>query len=164
MADLYVEDRIKIGWERLKDRVYRLFEGVYDADEAEFDSFLDKLVMARNGEVPDYLTTWTPMMQRSPYHPGKYLITTTKGYVRVNEWYGDHWRTSEGVNAWMPLPRPYKEEKQVDKELDYVAVVLCEKCAHFRYVEGNFGVCMYNNRKFFTEIADYCSRGEEKDE
>ena len=40
------------------------------------------------------------------------------------------------------------------KEVDYVAVVLCEKCDYFRYVEGNFGVCMYNNRKFFTEIAD----------
>ena len=48
--------------------------------------------------------------------------------------------------------------------MDSVMVVLCENCEHFRYVDGNFGVCEYNNRGFFTEIADYCSRGEEKDE
>lgn len=57
---------------------------------------------------------WIPVTERLPDKDGLYLVTTSKGQVQIHVF--SHNGNSEECwmrcnKAWMPLPKPYEEEK-----------------------------------------------------
>lgn len=56
-------------------------------------------------------TEWIPVNERLPEENGGYLVTVKRGYVTTALWVGntENWKE---VTAWMPLPEPYKEDKE----------------------------------------------------
>lgn len=59
---------------------------------------------------------WIPCSERLPEKEGSYLLTskTVSGirYVRPGMLYSNGKFGSDSVIAWMPLPEPYKEDKE----------------------------------------------------
>lgn len=81
-----------------------------------YEGFIDALC-----DVEDLIKSqpkvgeWIPCSERMPDDNGKYLVTTSKGEVKLDFYFTfkdggsfDDWRTI----AWMPLPEPYREEEQ----------------------------------------------------
>lgn len=62
------------------------------------------------------MPTWIPCSERLPEREGRYLCTNDElgGWITsINIWLGDHWLyPNEKPIAWMPLPEPYREEKE----------------------------------------------------
>ena len=73
-------------------------------------------------------TKWIPCSERLPDEDGQYLITVKYKHVNNSyddiyaehgEWFDGKWDMFclghcgevEGIIAWMPLPKPYKEEE-----------------------------------------------------
>ena len=60
---------------------------------------------------------WIPCSERLPEEKGDYLVTS-KGSIWVANWFNYTWWGIEkhcrwtDVEAWMPLPEPYKEEEK----------------------------------------------------
>lgn len=54
---------------------------------------------------------WIPVSERLPEEDGGYLVAVKRGYVTTALWVGnvENWKK---VTAWMPLPKPYKEDKE----------------------------------------------------
>ena len=69
----------------------------------------------------DYPKDWVCYLDSiMPYDGQRILVTTKGGYVELDECYSDDGRTFsldsgydwvDDVIAWMPLPEPYKEDK-----------------------------------------------------
>lgn len=59
-------------------------------------------------------TPWTPCSKRLPEESGNYLVCDEYGHVFTHWfWTANDWGASNGqIIAWMPLPEPYKEEKE----------------------------------------------------
>ena len=61
---------------------------------------------------------WIPVSERPPKETGNYLVTS-KGSTWVANWFNGTWWGIEkkcrwtDVEAWQPLPEPFKEEKDV---------------------------------------------------
>lgn len=59
---------------------------------------------------------WIPVTERLPKNGGRYLVNYSSGYVATAYYYelGLKWNsaTTERIIAWMPLPEPYKEDKE----------------------------------------------------
>lgn len=66
-------------------------------------------------------TGWIPVEERLPEDAEDVIATTENGEEITLAWYGgDDWRSaidgdSINVIAWMPLPKPYREEKDVGR-------------------------------------------------
>lgn len=63
-------------------------------------------------ELPPVTPTrkeWIPVSERLPEENGGYLVTVKRGYVTTALWLGDAEKWS-AVDAWMPLPEPYKAD------------------------------------------------------
>lgn len=58
---------------------------------------------------------WISCSERLPFDAGYYLTTTTYNEVFCDYWNLNEWNRTEQVIAWMPLPKPYKED---DHETD----------------------------------------------
>ena len=67
-------------------------------------------------------TAWIPVSERLPGHDIDDIVLASVGYDvefgKCNSngvwevWTGFHWDVCELVNAWMPLPEPYKPESE----------------------------------------------------
>lgn len=67
---------------------------------------------------------WIPVTERLPEDEGQYLVSCDTDYgVEVGRFYIDEdgeryfgcdWNDPDDINAWMPLPKPYKRGKQND--------------------------------------------------
>ena len=71
-----------------------------------------------NAPTIDAVPRWIPCEERLPREKEVVLITNSKGNVRCGQFRGmsgKYWfwkgNTFETVEAWMPLPKPYKEEQ-----------------------------------------------------
>lgn len=81
--------------------------------------------------VPEYTrdqTSWIPVTKRLPDDYDRYLITTDEGRVEMvgygytddlpneiafHEWDDEGWQCwKPNVTAWMPLPKPYRSERE----------------------------------------------------
>ena len=79
----------------------------------------DKLLFADNAlkELPS-AQKWIPCSERLPTKTGHYLCSFKKPkridriYVDFAYWTGGRWygHVGDEINAWMPLPLPYKED------------------------------------------------------
>ena len=62
--------------------------------------------------------SWIPVSEKLPeIHncSDNYLVTLKRGGVHIamfTECDGKHWWTYDDVEAWMPLPKPYKTESE----------------------------------------------------
>lgn len=68
---------------------------------------------------------WIPCSERMPDDGETVLVTRDDGTCKIatfevgeieNGWQMDSWYTEENVTAWMPLPNPYKGEKNAINE------------------------------------------------
>lgn len=63
---------------------------------------------------------WIPVAERLPNKSGRYLVSYESGYVGMVRYYESvsKWgcTTTERIVAWMPLPEPYKEDKEDGKD------------------------------------------------
>lgn len=85
----------------------------YDFDrsitEKDVSESMDKIrVLPR---VTPQESRWIPVTERLPEEDGGYLVTVKRGYVTTAVWIGITKLWKE-VTAWMPLPEPYKEDKE----------------------------------------------------
>ena len=74
-----------------------------------------------NGENAE---RWMPVTEQLPEEEGQYLVSCDTDYgVEVGRFYIDEdgeryfgcdWNDPDDINAWMPLPKPYKRGKQND--------------------------------------------------
>ena len=75
--------------------------------------------------VPLEASAWIPVGERLPEEDGWYLVTV-QGYETVTDVSlysadGSAWgdvSTKQKVNAWMPLPEPYKEGTDAQNKID----------------------------------------------
>lgn len=71
---------------------------------------------AHQADIP----RWIPVTERLPEEEGQYLVSCDTDYgVEVGRFYIDEdgeryfgcdWNDPEDIEAWMPLPAPYREE------------------------------------------------------
>lgn len=72
-------------------------------------------------------TTWIPVSERLPEEYKKVIVSDAYNGIYIGEfidaaenWGGKHFINEHGmhsksVTAWMPLPKPYKEESEEEK-------------------------------------------------
>ena len=76
-------------------------------------------VVKRIKEEYDITDSWIPVSERLPSERGWYLITVqdVNRFTDVDYYYGnsewDEVSSKQEVIAWMPLPKPYREESEV---------------------------------------------------
>lgn len=103
--------------------VYGLIE-ILPSAEIDLSGFSDKLWHIAYERGKDEAVRWIPVSEQLPEGEQKVLFSTKTGRVHlgryhndnsVNQWYSslDKMRAwNNVVNAWMPLPEPYKDGKQ----------------------------------------------------
>jgi hypothetical protein len=62
-------------------------------------------------------TRWIPVSERLPEEEGLYLVSVKndheRRYSKTCQYMGrNHWFARQDVEAWMPLPEPYKESEK----------------------------------------------------
>jgi hypothetical protein len=61
---------------------------------------------------------WTPVIEELPKKDGLYLVSVKNDHLRRYSktcWYSDkNWFARQDVVAWMPLPEPYRAEREVE--------------------------------------------------
>lgn len=84
---------------------------------------IDKAVCDVLNKVEDIINDqsqvggWIPVSERPPKETGNYLVTS-KGSTWVANWFNGTWWGIEkkcrwtDVEAWQPLPEPYKESEE----------------------------------------------------
>ena len=100
------------------------FEGCEKEDKAEFETEFEMTLTLAEKALEQ--TKWIPVRERLPENSGNYLITYCYGgkietqeavYVVGEE---DKWFDTTDIEitlaviAWMPLPKPYKADKESD--------------------------------------------------
>lgn len=84
-----------------------------DGDEKE-KNFLEDMIWLISSQPQ--VGGWIPVTERLPDKAGNYLVTR-QGYTWVANWFNNTWWGIEkkyrwaDVEAWQPLPEPFKEEK-----------------------------------------------------
>lgn len=103
----HIKDRLK----QYKDEYskYGKYDGLYVADVLEM---LEQL--QDNLEQDEKENGWIPVSERLPEDDTTVLVSckTSKGATFVRTGYcinGSWYLNCEGVKAWKPLPKPYKE-------------------------------------------------------
>lgn len=70
-------------------------------------------VMALGAVVTQSASRWIPCSERLPTTPGRYLVTQKRPYGQyVMTAYFDRNEFWDEAVAWMPLPEPYKAERE----------------------------------------------------
>lgn len=67
--------------------------------------------------LPSAEPRWIPCGERLPEEDGYYLVTNSKWgapWREITLWVTDGWSSDNKPIAWMPLPEPYREEKNND--------------------------------------------------
>ena len=60
---------------------------------------------------------WIPVTERLPETNGQYLVTRWKGFspkemiIDIARYANGEWHTAYPIEAYMPLPEPYKEDE-----------------------------------------------------
>ena len=58
---------------------------------------------------------WIPVSERLPEEEGVYLVTTTgmnNDIIDIAYYTEGIWHKASRINAWLPLPKPYKAESE----------------------------------------------------
>ena len=91
-----------------------------EIDHHKYQDTLRELI--DDSPTVDAAPKWIPCEERLPKEKEVVLITNSKGNVRCGQFRGTHgkywfWKgnTLEMVEAWMPLPEPYKGERREDE-------------------------------------------------
>lgn len=62
---------------------------------------------------------WIPCSERLPSEDGCYLVSTTgtnNDIIDIASYYTEEiWHKASRIKAWMPLPKPYREESEVEE-------------------------------------------------
>ena len=61
---------------------------------------------------------WTPCSERLPSEDGCYLVSTTgtnNDLIDIAYYTEEIWHKASRIKAWMPLPKPYREESEVEE-------------------------------------------------
>ena len=95
----------RTGKKKSLDWLEKVVKGQIKEIRAEGENF----VKPKTGE-------WIPVTERLPENGGRYLVNYSSGYVTMTYYYefAATWAptTTERIVAWMPLPEPYKEDKE----------------------------------------------------
>lgn len=62
---------------------------------------------------------WIPCGERLPEEDGYYLMTNSKWgapWREITLWVTDGWSSDNKPIAWMPLPKPYEERREVNAD------------------------------------------------
>ena len=95
----------------------------YGKPTLDYDSGLKVIEHLKKmpSELPSAEARWIPCSERLPSVSGTYIVTTAKGAVCLDHFYADshephwsYWRTRTTL-CWMPLPKPYREENEVEE-------------------------------------------------
>ena len=82
-----------------------------------FGTICEALSMAIEALQEPQVGGWIPVTVRLPEKAGNYLVTS-KGSTWVANWFNNTWWGKEkrcrwtDVEAWQPLPEPYKESEE----------------------------------------------------
>ena len=61
---------------------------------------------------------WIPCSERLPSEDGCYLVSTTgtnNDIIDIAYYTEEIWHKASRIKAWMPLPKPYREESEVEE-------------------------------------------------
>lgn len=93
----------------------------YRATDSGMVRMLELVPDGGNGENAE---RWMPVTEQLPEEEGQYLVSCDTDYgVEVGRFYIDEdgeryfgcdWNDPDDINAWMPLPKPYKRGEQND--------------------------------------------------
>lgn len=102
-----------------EDSICYVTSGDADALKAAIQALEQMESSSEKPNKSEILTGWIPVSERLPEKEGKYLVTTFGGGMYdVDTSHFFIWEDGEtewgeyGVEAWMPLPEPYKEESE----------------------------------------------------
>ena len=88
----------------------------YGKPTLEFES--GKRVIEHLKQMPsaDPKTNWIPCSERFPSEDGCYLVSTTgtnNDIIDIAYYTEEIWHKASRIKAWMPLPKPYREDGKV---------------------------------------------------
>ena len=75
-------------------------------------------MMDRIKALPSADAEWIPCSERLPIPPTFCLVTTDGSHgdvIDIALYMSDGWHKASEVLAWMPLPKPYREESEVEE-------------------------------------------------
>ena len=90
-------------------------------DKSLLAEAMEKLARLEDAEEKDRLGQWIPCSERLPEDNTDVIVCFYSGTVTEMRYWGNgifqgiYEHTTKVIVAWMPLPEPYKEEKQNDK-------------------------------------------------
>ena len=92
-------------------------------DKNKLSEAMEKLARYEDAEEKDRLrlVQWIPCSERLPEDNTDVIVCFYSGKVTEMRYWGNgifrgiYEHTTKAIVAWMPLPEPYKEEKQNDK-------------------------------------------------
>lgn len=87
--------------------------GDYIGDNGEPKYHVPLEVVRQNiKDAPSADAEWIPCSERLPGKDGSYIVTSSFGKVYTSHYYAEHgqWQCNRRgmIEAWMPLPTPYK--------------------------------------------------------
>ena len=83
-----------------------------DCDQIKYCDEIQALISLPSADKP---TRWISVSERLPEKNGCYLVSTTgeNNYIIDIAFYIEGmWHKTSRIKAWMPLPEPYKEERE----------------------------------------------------
>ena len=96
--------------EKILEEIERL-EDPYYKDYVD-RKYVKEIIHSHMDDVPDNNAGWIPVSERLP-EEGKEVLCTDGKYIYLVEYDADldaAFGEVDGIIAWQPLPKPYKEE------------------------------------------------------
>lgn len=93
-----------------------LHAGIYKNFESDYTNGIAEGLLSAMEEVKKLPSAnqWIPVTERLPEDDDDVLIcwdgTVEVGYYKNGEWLAENWNGLE-IDAWMPLPEPYREDE-----------------------------------------------------
>ena len=96
-----------------------------DAIKAVWNAYADAINFGDSGEeiasdidiilsaLPSSEADWIPVSERLPSEDGCYLVSTTgtnNDIIDIAYYTEEIWHKASRIKAWMPLPKPYRED------------------------------------------------------
>jgi hypothetical protein len=86
-----------------------------DAVKANIRLVMENRELKEQIESADAVQGWIPCSERLPSEDGCYLVSTTgtnNDIIDIAYYTEEIWHKASRIKAWMPLPKPYREESE----------------------------------------------------